>query len=80
MAQQYIRRRDGPANGTMAPPVLSLPSHAPHALDDEPELFQMDSFDFMWQGEDFDTFPVWSDEMDQEQVCRVVRTVFSRGS
>jgi hypothetical protein len=70
MAQQYVRRYDGPAIGTTAPPVLSLPSHATQSLGDELELFQMDSLDYMWPGEEFDTFPVWSDEIDQGQVCR----------
>jgi hypothetical protein len=73
MAQQYVHRYDGPASGTTAPPVLSLPSHAPQVLDDELEFFQMDSFDYMWQGEEFDTFPVWSDEMEQELVRRKSR-------
>jgi len=68
MTQQYTRRCDGFASGTMAPPVLSLQSHAPQASDDEP-FFQMDSLDFMWEGEDFGPFPVWSDEIDQGQVC-----------
>jgi len=66
MAQQYGRRYDGLASGTMAPPVLSLPSHASQALEDEP-FFQMDSLEYMWQGEGFD--PFWSDEIDQGQVC-----------
>jgi hypothetical protein len=68
MAQQYIRRYDALGAKTTAPPVLSLPSQAPRALGNEPEFFQMDSLDFMWQGEDFDLFPVWSDEVDQGQV------------
>jgi hypothetical protein len=68
MAQQYIRRYDVLGTKTTAPPVLSLPSQAPQALDNELEFFQMDSLDFMWQDEDFDTFPVWSDEIDQGQV------------
>jgi hypothetical protein len=50
--------------------VLSLPSHATQSLGEELEFFQMDSLDYMWPGEEFDTFPVWSDEIDQGQVCR----------
>jgi hypothetical protein len=73
MAQQYIRRYDALGAKTTAPPVLSLPSQAPQAMDNEPEFFQMDSLDFMWQGEGFDPFPVWSDEIDQGQVLRMSR-------
>ena len=73
MAQQYVRRYDGLASGTSAPPVLSLPSHAPQPLGDELEFFQMDSLDFMWQDEELGDFRVWSDEMDQLDQAQVRR-------
>ena len=73
-AQQHVCRYDGPASFTVAPPILSLPSQIP---DDEPELFQMDSLEFTWQGEDFDCFSFWLDEIDHGQVrrknCRYVQ-------
>ena len=73
MAQQYVRRHDGLASGTTAPPVLSLPSHAPQLLGDELEFFQMHSLDFMWQDEELGDFRVWSDEMDQLDQAQVRR-------
>lgn len=77
MAHQYVRRYDGPPSGGMAPPVLSLPSHAPQDFEDDHELFQMDSRDIILQSEEFDRFPVWLDEIDHRKVrlwtCRDMR-------